>query len=135
MTEMQRRFCEEYIVLGSAAKAAVAAGYSDRRNGGRILKNPEVQNYLAKKIALNYSENIAKPDEILGFLSAVMRGELLDYSYVKKGGELVTVKREPTLKERVAAAALLGKRYGLFTERVCLEEASRVVISEVDIPE
>lgn len=135
MTEKQRLFCEEYLLSGNGVKALKAAGYSDIRNPARVLNTPVVRNYLAEKMELVSCEKVSSAGEILGFLSAVMRGEISDFRVVKNGGEVSFVRRPPSLKERIAAASLLGKRYGLFRERISIEDASRVIFTETDIPD
>lgn len=135
MTEKQRLFCEEYLLSGNGAKALRTAGYVNVTNSSRILNSPAVREYLAKKMELASCENISSAEEIMGFLSAVMRGEISDFRVMENSGEVTYVRRPPSLKERIAAASLLGKRYGLFRERISIEDASRVIFTETDIPD
>jgi phage terminase small subunit len=42
------------------------------------------------------------------------------------------MEKEPSEKDRLKAAELLGKRYGLYTDKMSMEGAIPVVISGVD---
>ena len=69
------------------------------------------------------SELIANQDEVLKYLTAVMRGQTqAEVVVVENIGDYMsearTMKKAPDEKERLKAAELLGKRYGLYTDRV-----------------
>ena len=72
------------------------------------------------------SNRIAKAEEVLAFLSASLRGEVLEEGISTKsdgagGIEPIILKKQLSAKDRIKAAELLGKRYALFTEKVDLE--------------
>lgn len=46
LKEKERKFCAWYLKLGSAAKAAIQAGYRNPNYGYRLLKNPVFKIYL-----------------------------------------------------------------------------------------
>lgn len=145
LTERQKRFVEEYIVDCNATQAAIRAGYSkDYANGNisQILKNDLVKAALEKRMAEKDDELIAKQDEVLRYLTSVMRREQKEhvvvtvseekYDYiagadgkpksVRTKKEHVEVKEIPAkLSDANKAAELLGKRYSLFTDRVELD--------------
>ena len=69
------------------------------------------------------SELIADQDEVLKYLTSVMRGNTQSEIVVVEGigdgcSEARAVQKAPDEKERLKAAELLGKRYGLYTEKV-----------------
>ena len=69
------------------------------------------------------SELIADQDEVLKYLTSVMRGESQSEIVVVEGtgdgcSEARAMEKAPDEKERLKAAELLGKRYGLYTEKV-----------------
>ncbi|NTW71380.1 MAG: hypothetical protein HGA49_03975 [Eubacteriaceae bacterium] len=77
---------------------------------------------------------IANQDEILKYLKSVLRGECLSTEIVVEGcGDGVSkarkILKEPSEKARLRSAELLGKRYGLFTDKLKLEGALPVVIT------
>lgn len=61
---------------------------------------------------------IAKQDEVLKYLSAVMRGEEKE-EILKSAGDYKQeiIEIDVSAKDRIKAAELLGKRYGSWTER------------------
>lgn len=78
---------------------------------------------IAKRMAEKESELIADQDEVLRYLTAVMRGESTAEEIVVEGtgdgcSEARTMEKAPSEKERLKAAELLGKRYALFTDKV-----------------
>ena len=69
------------------------------------------------------SQLIADQDEVLKYLTSVMRGESQSEIVVVEGvgdgmSEARAIQKAPDEKERLKAAELLGKRYGLYTEKV-----------------
>lgn len=66
---------------------------------------------------------IADQDEVLKYLTSVLRGESQSEEIVVEGigdgcSEARTMQKAPSEKDRLKAAELLGKRYGLYTDRV-----------------
>ena len=66
---------------------------------------------------------IADQDEVLKYLTSVMRGESKSSVVVVENvgdycSEAREMQKSPDEKERLKAAEMLGKRYGLYTEKV-----------------
>lgn len=126
LTAKQQRFCDEYLVDLNATQAAIRSGYSEKTaysQGQRLLKNVEVKAYLDERMAEKEGELIAKQDEVLKYLTAVLRGESISEVVVVEGvgmgvSSARAVQKAPDEKERLKAAELLGKRYSLFTDKV-----------------
>ena len=126
----QKRFADEYIICPNATGAAIKAGYSQKTAysiGQRLLKNVEVKKYIDKQLEKLESEKIAKADEVLKHLTAVMRGEIEEETIVIEGqgdgiSEARKVKKQVSPKDRNKAAELLGKTYGLYTEKLQIED-------------
>lgn len=75
MTEKQKRFCEEYLIDLNATQAALRAGYSEKTAysiGNENLHKPEIQEYIQKRLKEKEDALIAKQDEVLKTLTAVM---------------------------------------------------------------
>lgn len=105
MTTKQSRFVEEYVASGNAAQAARNAGYSPKhakQHGNTLLKNEAVQAEISARMAAKSVEVCASADEVLSFLTEVMRDE------------------KQRMTTRMHAAELLGKRHRLFAERVSI---------------
>lgn len=125
MTAKQRIFCEEYLIDLNATQAAIRAGYSKKTAysiGVENLRKPELKKYIDERMAEKQSALIADQDEVLRYLTAVMRGESRSsVVVVESTGDFTSAAREvekaPDEKEKLKAAELLGKRYGIYTER------------------
>ena len=126
MTAKQKRFCDEYLIDLNATQAAIRAGYSSKyahTNANKLLQNTTINEYIAARMAEKESELIADQDEVLKYLTAVMRGQTQSEVVVVEGigdgcSEARAIEKAPDEKERLKAAELLGKRYGLYTEKV-----------------
>ena len=103
LTERQRRFADLYLELGNASEAAVQAGFK-RSYAQGAKRQPAVRAYMQQRLQDVRQRNIASADEVLEFLTEVMRGEI--------DGE----RPEKNSSPRMKAAELLGKRLGVFTD-------------------
>ncbi|MBU8609202.1 terminase small subunit [Bacillus pumilus] len=122
LTEKQKRFADYYIELGNATEAARKAGYSSKTAksiGQENLTKPDIKSYIKERMDEKDAERIASQDEILEFLTAVMRGEKTEQIPVGLGeGAQRLEDKDPYLKDRVKAAELLGKRHSMWTDKV-----------------
>lgn len=124
MTEKQKRFCDEYLIDLNATQAAIRAGYAKKyahTNASKLLQSAAVKEFIDSRMAEKEKELIADQNEVLKYLTSVMRGESQSEIVVVEGtGEGTScathIKKAPDEKERLKAAELLGKRYGLYTE-------------------
>ncbi len=137
LNQKQKRFCEEYVRLGNATQSAIEAGYSKKTaysQGQRLLKNVEVQNYIAELNEDLKKDSIAGADEVLQFLTSVMREEQTE-EVLRLDGEGVQVKETIKVqsKDRIKAAELIGKRYALFTDKKEVEVNDVTFVD--DVPE
>jgi len=137
LTAKQRRFCDEYLIDLNATQAAIRAGYSKHyahTNTTKLLQNTMVKEFLKNRMDEKEKTLIADQDEVLRYLTSVLRGENQSTEIVVEGTGLGcskarTVLKEPSEKDRLKAAELLGKRYGLYTDKVDVNGALPVVIS------
>lgn len=139
MNARQKRFCEEYLVDCNATQAAIRAGYSSKTAysiGVENLKKPELKNYIDSQLALLHTQKTAEAQEILEYLTSVMRGESESAVVVVENvgdgmSEARLLKKPPDEKDRLKAAELLGKRYGIFTDKVSLDVQPVVLINDL----
>ena len=124
----QKAFADYFIETGNAYQSAIKAGYSENYAKGNVIKlleNESVKTYIEERMKEIESDRIAKAEEVLAFLSASLRGEVLEevVSTESIDGMVkpVILKKQLSAKDRIKAAELLGKRYALFTEKVDLE--------------
>lgn len=77
LTEQQKRFVEELFKTNhNATQAAINAGYSEKTayaQAARLLKNVKVLEYKEKLLADLKKDSIATVEEILEYLTRVMR--------------------------------------------------------------
>jgi len=144
MTKKQQRFCDEYLVDCNATQAAIRAGYSEKTAysiGVENLKKPELKNYIEQQMQNMQDKTVATAEEVIQYLTSVLRGQSSAEIVVVEGtgdgcSEARTVQKAPDEKERLKAAELLGKRYGIFTDKMSLDGAIPVIISgEENLPE
>ena len=135
LTIKQKAFADYYIELGNATEAAIKAGYNPktaRQIGSMNLTKVDIKSYIDEKMKEIESDRIAKAEEVLAFLSASLRGEVLEEVVSTESIEgmikPVILKKQLSAKDRIKAAELLGKRYALFTEKVDLEGKVGVTI-------
>ena len=122
MTAKQMRFCDEYLIDLNATQAAIRAGYSEKTAGVMAAENltkPIIKEYIEKRMAEKEDSLIADQNEVLKYLTRVMRGESHSSVLAKQAfGAEEVIEKPPDESQRLRAAELLGKRYGLYTEKV-----------------
>lgn len=135
--EKQKRFCEEYLVDCNATQAAIRTGYSEktaRAIGQRLLTNVDIKKYIEQQLQKLKNEKTADAQEVLEYLTSVMRGEQKEQVALLTGeGCQELVQKDVSAKDRLKAAELIGKRYALFTEKVELQGETTIQIVD-DIP-
>ena len=121
LTDKQRRFADEYLANGfNATEAALAAGYSPktaRKIGSENLRKPAVREYLDERMTAKEESLIAKGDEVLKYLTKVMRGEEPEQRVTTYDGG-VSVVEYYDQKNQLRAAELLAKAHGMFTQNL-----------------
>ena len=100
MTERQKRFSDYYLETGNARQSALKAGYSIHY-AEHVKRQKGVREYIEGRIGRLDKTRVASADEILEFLTEVMRSE---------GGE------EKGMATRMKAAEMIAKRLSYFSE-------------------
>ena len=143
LTEKRRRFIEEYLIDPNAAGAVVRAGFRAKnprvaaRIGVELLQIPEIRAIIDERLEQIHSEKVANVQEVMEYLSAVLRGEHVEEVVVVEGtgqGFSVACTKEKALapKDRLKAAELLAKRYGLLGNKLDIDIKAPVVFSGED---
>lgn len=140
MNVKQKRFCDEYLIDCNITQAAIRAGYSPKgayKTGRRILETAEGSEYVNSQLKKLHDERTADAYEVLEYLTSVMRGESREQRLKLAGdGVQKVVRMEVPAKDRIRAAELIGKRFGLFKEKVEVDKRAAVVIlGEGEIPD
>lgn len=132
MTEKQKRFADEYLIDLNGTRAYKVA-YQKVKNdataaqaASRMLRNVKVKTYIDEQLEKIHNEKTADAQEVLEYLTAVMRNEQTEEVVVVEGtgdgcSEARTMEKDTSIKDRVKAAELLGKRYSLFTDKMELD--------------
>lgn len=124
LTEKQKRFIDYYVETANATESAKRAGYSSKTAKNIGAENLTKLNYFIQERLQELKDNrIASQEEVLQYLTKVMRGEEKDQFGL-----------DASLQDRTKCAELLGKRYGTFKEKVDLTGNIPVVIQD-DITE
>ena len=137
LTPKQMTFADEYIISGNAEQSALKAGYSksySRARASDLLANVGIKSYIDKRLEEINSEKVADQQEVMEFLTSVMRGEVTEPVPIFVGDGFQEVKDlKPNVQARRAAAVDLGKRYGMWTEKI--EQTNRnieIVVGDWD---
>lgn len=147
MTDKQRKFADEYLVDCNATRAYKAAYprvKSDdvaRANASRLLTNANIRSYIEKQLEEISSAKTADAKEVMEYLTSVMRGKSESTVCVVENtgngcSKAKLISKPPDERERLKAAELIGKRFGLYTDKLDVEPAVPVVITgESDLAE
>ena len=139
LTEKQKRFADYFVETGNAAEAARLAGYKGNnlnRVGSENLTKLVIREYIDSRIAEKDGQRIAKQDEVLEFLSNVLRGKETETIPIGLGmGEQKLIKKELDGKDRIKAAELLGKRYGIWVDKQDITGQVVVINGEDKLPD
>lgn len=115
LTVKQQKFVSAYVESGNATQAALDAGYSKhtaRTVGSQNLTKLDIKLAIADRMKEIEDAKIAKADEVLRYLTTVLRGEATESVNVGTPGGVVTIDdNPPTIKDRMAAGRELLKRY------------------------
>lgn len=137
LNERQRRFADEYIISGVAYNAAIKAGYSEKyakTNSHKLRENTRIRAYIDERLDKLKTEKVADQQEILEFLSSVLRGREAESFPLGMGmGEQSLVKKELDGGDRIKAAELLGKRYAMWTDKQQVEDVTPTFVNDVPL--
>lgn len=126
LTRKQKRFADEYLIDLNATQAAIRAGYSAKTakvTGAKLLTKANLRAYIDEQLDRLHSEKTADAQEVIEYLTSVLRGESEGEELVNEFqgdgiSKAVNVKKKPSEKDKLRAAELLGKRFGIFTDKI-----------------
>ena len=109
----QKRFADEYIISGNAEEAAIKAGYSEkyaRGNAYKLVAFSGIKSYIDKRLKEIESKKTATQQEVLEYLTSVMRGEHKEEILIGQGQGFQEITYiDVSAKDRLKAANLLNK--------------------------
>ncbi len=133
LNERQKRAADYFIELGNKTQALLKAGYK-KGYLGKFFENEDVKEYIEERLKLLDEERIASSREVMRYLTSVMRGEQKEEVVVVEGGDngacARNIEKDISAKDRLKAAELLGKRFGIYTEKVKVDGGVSVVFKD-----
>ena len=102
LSEREFNCLENFLETGNKTQAGIDAGFSRKTaatQATRLINGPKGRRYLDERMAKSDNEKIASADEVMEYLTSVMRGEVKDQFDL-----------EASLQERTRAANELAKR-------------------------
>lgn len=140
MTEKQRLFADEYLkdLNGTRAYKTI---YTTIKNdnvaavrANTLLKQKDISDYISKRLEEIHNENTADIQEVMEYLTSVLRGESASSVLMMSGNGMQKVtEKPPDEKERLKAAELLGKRFGMFKDNVDITSNGKtVIVDDID---
>lgn len=123
LTEKQKRFADYYIETGNMTESAKKAGYKQPHvQGSQNLEKLNVRNYIDERMEEKDNQRIASQDEVLQLLTDIARGNTTEQTLRGVGQGSQTIDTiEVSMKDRIKAAELLGKRYAMWTDKQQVE--------------
>ena len=140
LNNKQKAFADYYTeslnATESYAKAYECSYNTARTNGARLLANANIKKYIDEVMSAKDESRIASQDEILQILTDIARGiteeEVVQFSQL---GEELRTTRKPTIKDRMKASELLGKRYRMWVDKVEADVNQQVIFEGEDMLE
>lgn len=124
LTPRQATFVQEYLKTNNITQSAITAGYSPKTagiQGSKLLCTTKIRNYLDAINERLESARIADIQEVMEYLTSVMRGEVKDQ-----------FDMDTSVQDRTRAAGELAKRLDVRMRSLHIEGAVQIVN---DIPE
>lgn len=134
----QQAFVDEYIKTGTAYQSAIRAGYSEKyakSSSHKLLENVGIRAEIDKRMEKLKKDTIADQDEILQYLTSVLRGEVTDQELIpiqvgRGQMEVEELEKRSDTNARTKAAELLGKRYMMWTDKQQIETTATVQFND-----
>ena len=124
LSQKQIRFVQEYMKTNNVRQSAIKAGYSAKTasvQGSRLLSNVKVSAYINAINERLESDKIADIQEVMEYLTSVMRGEKKDQFDL-----------DASLGDRTRAASELARRLDVRAKTVNVDCAVTIID---DIPD
>ncbi|MGO3751201.1 MAG: terminase small subunit [Peptoniphilaceae bacterium] len=149
LTIKQKQVADDYIITGNKTESYlkfyknVKNRETARANSSRLFNTPGIKEYIENKMKELDEELIADQREILRMLTRQARRQEIDYQVIvtkrpvfddnnnfvgiEEKGEVIKVPTQN--KDAIKAAELLGKRYGMWTDKIDINEPIKIDIT------
>lgn len=135
MTEKQKMFCDEYLIDLNGTRAYKAVYKNIKTDNAaaarasKLLDQDDINEYIQKRLKEIENKRTANIQEVMEYLTSVMRGESSSNVLSMCGdGCQEVIEKPPDEKERLKAAELIGRRYRMFTDQVDITSNSQPII-------
>ena len=152
LTTKQKQVADDYIITGNKTESYLKF-YKNIKNrktaaaaASRLFSSQEMKDYLNERMAELDEELIADQREILRGLTKQFRRQEIDYQVVMikkprfdENGNFLGMEEKPEViklptqnKDAIKAGELLGKRFGMWTDKFDMEIDVPTIISGAD---
>lgn len=121
LTPLEAKFIDEYMLSGNIRQSVINAGYKSKtpdQYGQKLLNKDYITEEINFRLQSHKNDKIASRDELLEYLTSVMRGEINDQFGL-----------EASLSERTKACQELCKRVIDVEDKVAGKEPPKLVIT------
>lgn len=136
LSTKQKDFADEYIICGNAVQAAKKAGYSTnyvKAQSHKLLENVGLKKYIDERLKEIESAKTATQQEVLEYLTSVMRGEQREQTLIGMGqGFQEKTYIDVSAKDRLKAADLLNKIHQAREEKSATKE-DIVIVNDIPL--
>lgn len=135
LTIKQKQVADDFIITGNRTKSYLKF-YKNIKNretaaaaASRLFATQDMKDYIEERMKELDEELIADQREVLRYLTSVVRGQETQQTLigVGKGAQKIT-NIELNASDKIKAAEFIGKRFGMWTDKVELESNDKVVI-------
>lgn len=136
LNKRMKDFADFYLETGNIYHSAIRAGYSEnyaKTNASKLLENDSVKEYMGEILDEVNSRRIADITEVMEYLTKGLRQELEEEVVVVEGegngiSSAKIMKKKIGIRDSNKCAELLGKRFGIFTDKLDLNGSVGVTI-------
>lgn len=136
LSTKQKDFADEYIICGNATQAAIEAGYSvnyAKSQSHKLLVNVGVKSYIDERLKEIESAKTATQQEVLEYLTSVMRGEHKEQTLIGRGQGFQEITNiSVSAKDRLKAADILNKIHMAREEKSATKE-DIVIVNDIPL--
>lgn len=150
LTDKQKLVADEYIKTLNRTESYlkyyknVKNRETARANASRLFNSPEMKEYIEARMKELDEELIADQREILRMLTRAARRQEIDYQVVMtkkpsfdENGNFLGIEEKPEVvelptqnKDSIKAQELLGKRFGMWTDKVDMTADMNIVFED-----
>ncbi|UHR03277.1 terminase small subunit [Peptoniphilus sp. GNH] len=139
LTIKRKQVADDYIITGNKTESYLKF-YTNIKNretaaaaASRLFNTQEMKDYIEERMKDLDEELIADQREVLRYLTSVLRGKETQQTLigVGKGAQKIT-NIDLSASDKIKAAELIGKRFGMWTDKIDMDIDVPTIISGAD---